>query len=111
MASLLRWIIGLTITAALAALAVMNRAQIVLYWSPLHAALSLPLYLIILGSIGFGFIFGAVVVWLNMAELRRAKRSQKKEIKTLKQEVSKLSEEVHTAPPGKELFMVLPPKI
>jgi uncharacterized integral membrane protein len=106
----LRAILGLMITALIAALAVMNREQINFTWSPLHDPLNMPFYAVLLFSMAFGFVFGGAVVWLNMSSLRRQKREQKKEIKTLEKEVEKLHEKQLNTPPAREFFTALPPR-
>lgn len=111
MIGLLRGILTLTVTIVITVVASLNLQNVDVFWNPIDTehVLSVPLFAIILGSTLFGFIVGALMVWLNMSPLRKQKRSQKKEIKVLKKEVSQLKDDKFTAqPPAEELFPALP---
>ncbi len=110
--AVIRWIIGLIITICIASMAVMNRHNVTLLWSPINDDLTLPLYAIILLSMAVGFIFGGILVWINTGKTRKEKRRQKKEIKLLEKEVSRLKENKFTTnpPPATDIFPVLPAK-
>jgi len=85
--TLVRTITGFCIALLFTAFAVMNRHNIDLFWSPLHPALPVPLYLLALGMLAAGFLLGGVIVWLNMSPLRREKRHQRKIIHALEKEL------------------------
>lgn len=108
----LRVVCGVLITIGLASLAVMNRERVPFLWSPVHDPVILPLYLIMLGAVGFGFLFGGMVVWLNMGPLRQKKRDQKQEIKTLETKIETLQKQAGATlkAPASEFFLALPPK-
>lgn len=109
---LLRWIIGGVVTIVLAVLAVLNRAHTDFFWSPIHDPVSLPIYIIILFAAAGGFVFGTIITWMYMAPLRKLKRAQKQEIKTLEREVDKLNKSaMMPQAPAREMFTALPPKI
>lgn len=91
--AIIRWFFGFCITVAVAAVAVMNVETAPFTYSPIHDTITLPLYVIALVPMALGFIFGGVVVWLNMGELRRDRRKQKREIKILEKEVDRLKKE------------------
>jgi hypothetical protein len=92
-------------------LAVINRGKIDFFWSPIHPPASISVYLIVLAAAAGGFVFGALIVWMNTNSLRREKRDQKKEIKNLKQEVEKLNVPPPVKAPANEFFTALPAKI
>ncbi len=91
--AILRWFLGFLITVAVATVAVMNTGSVEITYSPVHEAINLPIYLILLLPMAFGFLFGGAVVWLNMGKLRRDRRQKKREIKILEKEVSRLQKE------------------
>jgi uncharacterized integral membrane protein len=84
-----RWIIGFFIAILFAGFAAMNRQSVTLHISPVHDPLEWPLFVIILGFAALGFLIGAFTVWLNDGKLRREKRQQKRQIKTLEAELKK----------------------
>ena len=108
--SILRWFVGFIITVCVAGFAAMNRDDISVIWHPLDSSsIMLPLYLVVLGSMAFGFIFGGAVVWMNGGKVRREKRKAKKEIKLLEKEVNRLKDDKFTpAAPAVDVFHALP---
>ncbi len=54
-----------------------------------YDALPVPLAIIILNSVILGFVWGALIVWLNGSGVRGDVRRLKREIKMLEQEISK----------------------
>ena len=109
----LRWLIGFIITLCIAAIAVLNvEASAPFFWSPIHEAVTLPVYIIALGAMAFGFVFGGVVVWFNGAGVRKTKRKQSKEIKLLEKEVTRLKEDkfVPSSAPASEMFPAIAAK-
>ena len=102
----IRAIIGSFIAIVTVGFAVLNRQDVSVIWSPLHEALSLPLFAICLGIGAFGFLFGALTMWFNGGHIRREKRRQRKEIKSLEKELNELRiEEPSTVKtPETELF-------
>lgn len=89
MLNFVRWIIGFLIAILFAGFAAMNRQSVTLHISPVHDPLEWPLFIIILGVAALGFVIGAFTVWLNDGKLRREKRHQKRQIKTLEAELKK----------------------
>ncbi len=92
MTGLLRGLLALVVTVIITVFAALNRFDVSIAWNPLDVEQThdVPLYLVALGATLFGFIAGALMVWLNMSPLRKQKRQQKKEIKTLEKEMTKL---------------------
>jgi uncharacterized integral membrane protein len=84
----LLWLIGFLVTIQIAAFAVMNRDPVSVILNPLGAPLEVPLYAIGLSYVAFGFMIGAATVWINGASIRKAKRQQRKTIKTLEKELA-----------------------
>ena len=95
--AILRFIIGLIITIFIAAFAVLNREEVLLTWSPIHDPITLPIYAVALASMAIGFIIGGTIVWLNAGKVRKEKRKQKKNIKILEKELSRLKDGKFTA--------------
>ncbi len=88
----LRWIIGFLTAVIVVLFALGNRHIITLNLLPAPVSLDLPLYAIGLGFLLFGFILGAITVWLNMAPLRRTKRAQSRTIKTLEKQLKAVNQ-------------------
>lgn len=87
MIALMRWIAGFLTIIIFAGFAALNRQDVALYFSPIHDAVQIPLFIIILGFAAAGFLIGSMAVWFNDGKLRREKRLQKKQIKTLESEL------------------------
>lgn len=102
--AILRFLIGLIITITIALFAVLNRGEASFTWSPVHDSITLPIYIIILGSMAAGFIFGGAIVWLNAGKLRKEKRKQKKNIKMLEKEVERLKEDKYATQPPQNVL-------
>lgn len=101
----IRWIIGFAFTVLVAAFAVLNRQSIDIYFNPVDETqlINLPVYAIMLGSLAVGFVFGAVIVWLNDGKIRRDRRKAKKEVKILEKTVHDLKENRFIIPPTPEV--------
>ena len=67
--------------------AVMNDQMIDLRWNPLSAPVSVPLYAVVLGMGAFGFILGALLVWLKEMPLHFSHYRQKKRIGKLEEKL------------------------
>jgi uncharacterized integral membrane protein len=68
---------------------VFNRDAVNFSVYPLIDSASIPLALIILGSVMLGFIWGAVIVWLNGGVTRSEARRLRREVKSLEKENTK----------------------
>lgn len=108
--ALLRWIVGFFFTICIAGFAALNRSDVTILISPVHEEMIVPAYAVALGGVFVGFLFGAIMMWLNMGPVRKAKRKQKKEIKLLEREVERLKEEraFSAKPPAQDMFPALP---
>ncbi len=100
----IRSLIALLIAFCIAGFAVMNRNDVEVFWSPINQAYTVPLYVIILGSLIAGFLIGGIVVWLNHGGLRRTSRKQKKHIKDLEKELSKIETDPLAETPPSDFF-------
>lgn len=105
-----RWIAGFVMAVLVSAFAVMNREDVSFVWSPVHDPVQVPMYLVVLGALVAGFLFGGFVVWVSGSKVRREKRLQKKEIKNLEKHIVKLENirKDPATPPAGEIFSVLP---
>jgi len=104
--SFIRTVLGFLITIVVTAIAVMNREDVTVTFSPLHDTISLPLYIPIIAALALGFFIGSIMVTLNSSKLKKEKRLAKREIRTLEK---KLNQKSQTPPnPANELFPALP---
>ena len=108
--ALLRSIIGITLAILIAGFAILNAQDIAINWSPFHDPYSIPLYTVILGCLILGFFMGGTSVWLNHGKVRKSRRQQKKEIKTLQKELAKTKNASVNDNPPSEFFPALPAK-
>jgi uncharacterized integral membrane protein len=71
----LAWIITLPVTVLVVVFAVANRQEITINLWPLEETATYPLFMVVLGALVFGFLLGAVIMWLSEGRLRdRARR-------------------------------------
>jgi len=68
---------------------VFNRDAVNFSAYPLIDSTSIPLALIILGSVMLGFIWGSIIVWLNGGVTRAEARRLRREVKSLEKENTK----------------------
>lgn len=110
----IRFLFGLSITVCIAVFAVLNRDAISVIWNPFSddSALMMPVYVLILASMAFGFVFGGLLVWMNAGGARKDKRKQKRDMKILEKEVGRLKEDKFQSSgmPATEIFPALPVK-
>lgn len=88
--NLIRGLLGACLALVLIALAVLNREPVALIWWPLAEPSTFPLYAVILITALFGFFWGALTVFLSHHHIRAERRSQKKELRRLQQELQTL---------------------
>ena len=68
---------------------IFNRDAVNFSVYPLIDAQSVPLALVILGSVMLGFIWGALIVWINGGGTRTEARRLRREIKSIEKENTK----------------------
>jgi len=108
--SLIKSIFTFILTLIIAGFCILNAQSIDVSWSPVHDDITLPLYAIIISSLTVGFFLGAGALWINSAHLRKEKRQQKKQIKTLEKEVSQNKTNTNNQNPPTDFFPALPTK-
>jgi putative membrane protein len=83
----IKFIFGLAVAILVTIFALYNRGDVTVTFSPLHADLTLPIYILGLGFLGVGVILGGISVWLNTAPARKKIRKTRKELKALRQDI------------------------
>ena len=73
-----------------------------IHLEPLYKNIELPLFVPIILFVFIGFLWGALINWLNTAPLRHKTRVQSKEIKALKKDIAELQEKVAQGNHGKK---------
>jgi uncharacterized integral membrane protein len=84
------WIVTLPIIAIITVFAVMNRQDVALNLWPLPWDFAMPVFLLTLLLILFGFVFGVLVMWFSGAKLRRQHRQTRRELDAAKMELHTL---------------------
>ena len=84
------WIVTLPVIAIVTIFAVMNRQDVVLNLWPLPWEFAAPLFMLTLGLILFGFLFGVLVMWFTGAKQRRQLRQVKRDLDESKVELHTL---------------------
>ncbi|GAB2177345.1 LapA family protein [Dongia sp. agr-C8] len=84
------WIVTLPIIAIVTAFAVMNRQEVALNLWPLPWDFAVPVFLLTLLLILFGFCFGVLVMWFTGANQRRQLRAVKRDLDDAKMELHTL---------------------
>jgi hypothetical protein len=69
---------------------VVNRGHITVDAWPLPYTVESPLFLVVLMSLLFGFVSGAIVVWLAAGKTRRALRAKTREAEVLDRQAREL---------------------
>jgi uncharacterized integral membrane protein len=92
------WIVTLPIIAIVTIFAVMNRQEVALNLWPLPWDFVVPVFLLTLLLILFGFCFGVLVMYLSGARQRRQLRAAKRDLDEAKMELHTL----RRAPPPQQ---------
>lgn len=87
MGALLKLLVTLPFVAILLWLSFANRDAISVVWSPLHEKTDIALAVVILAAVIAGFIWGALITWINYGTLRRAARINNRAITKLEKEL------------------------
>lgn len=95
--TLLAWLFTLPVIVTAIVFALYNPERYPVILNPFREAVELPLYAPVLGAIGFGFLFGAIMTWAAMGRLRSKCRAQQKEIKSLQKQISDQNNKTITA--------------
>jgi uncharacterized integral membrane protein len=89
MLGLIRSVLSIIVAALTVVFAIANRHEVSLLWSPVHEPATLPLFVIVIAGMAFGFIIGAVMVWLNESKIRKDRRAKIKAIRKLEAKLDK----------------------
>ncbi len=115
MGRLLSWIIVAPLVLGLILFAASNRADVVLRLWPFDYELTTPVSLVGVGGLFFGFLWGAVTVWISGGAARgRARREAhraegaEKEVLRLKTDVEMLEEKLRAADAKAKAAAALP---
>lgn len=103
---LVRWIVGTVFAFAAVLFAVGNLQPVSIVWSPVHAALEMPVSVFGLGMMAGGFILGCVLVWINGESIRRDRRAQRRRIRDLENALEAANEnaaQVSSSPPATQI--------
>jgi putative membrane protein len=88
------WIITAPIAIAVVLFAVVNRAPVALSLWPFPWEIEAPLFLFTLGTIVFGFLFGAVVTWVSGGTTRQKLRTAQRELAQAQGELARAQSEM-----------------
>lgn len=108
MMAFLRTLTGFIVTITVLVFASGNLHSVEVFYTPFTPAIELPLYLIALGLMGFGFLVGGFLVWVNEGKARKERRRQRKEIRTLQKELGVVNENKQSQAPPSDFFPALP---
>ena len=104
MRKILSWIVLAPVFAVLISFAVSNRETLVLRLWPTDYEVAAPVFLLALGGLFIGFLWGAVVVWFAGGEARaRARReaaraeAAERDAERLKAEIAQLQDKARKA--------------
>lgn len=87
MIALIRGLISILVSVTAIFFALANRESVKLVWSPLNDPVELPLFVVGLGALGFGFIAGALIMWLRTFGFKFQLRRQKRQIEALEKDL------------------------
>lgn len=88
MGALLKLLVTIPFVAILLWLSFANRDAVSLVWSPLHEKTDIALAVVILIAVIAGFVWGALITWINYGTLRRAARINNRELTKLEKELN-----------------------
>lgn len=87
---LLTWLVGVVVSILTALFAISNPIPVSITFWPFPFALDVGLYIIIIGTVFFGFLVGVLVTWIAAGKHRRWIRKQRSEIQALEGEITDL---------------------
>jgi len=91
---ILSWLLFIPFALVVVIFAVSNRGPIAVDFWPLPFSQDIPLYLLSLGTLAFGFFFGALLTWLSVAKWRVIAMSRKKDTEYAEQEIARLQQKI-----------------
>ncbi len=109
----IRWLIGLPLAVVAIVFAVANRDAVTVELWPFPWTVTLPLYLLSLGTLAVGVLIGAMFAWASgshrRAQTRREKKDQNRKIQALERENATLKQETARLAAPAEEQKSLPP--
>ena len=90
------WLLFLPFALVVVIFAVSNRGPVGVDFWPLPFQQDVPLYLLSLGTLAFGFFFGALLTWLSVAKWRVIAMSRKKDTEYAEAEIDRLNDKIKT---------------
>lgn len=89
MRKFLFWLISLPLAILIAIFAVNNRTLVGISLWPTPFTVDMPVYLLILGSLGLGLLLGALLMWFGAVPLRVRLHNRDLEIRSLKRDLDR----------------------
>ena len=86
------WLLTVPLTVMVVVFAVANRAFVPLDLWPFAIEVQIPIFLLVLGSMLFGFLIGGLVMWLSLGKQRRQGRAAKGQIAKLERQTQELEQ-------------------
>ena len=84
------WIITLPLLAIGLVFSIANQDLVTIDLWPLEREVSLPMYLVILGAVFFGFLVGVIASWLSGGRRRQRSRANAFKVTTMERELEQL---------------------
>jgi uncharacterized integral membrane protein len=81
------WLVTVPVALVAVVFAVSNLDKVPVGLWPLSDVLVMPLYLVVLGALGLGFVAGELVAWINGGRWRREARRRQRRIESLEREL------------------------
>jgi len=91
---ILSWLLFIPFALVVVIFAVSNREPIAVDFWPLPFSQEIALYLLSLGTLAFGFFFGALLTWLSVAKWRVIAISRKKDTEYAQAEIERLQQKI-----------------
>lgn len=108
MFTLLAWLFTLPCLIGAVTFAYYNADSIPVVISPFRDAVQMPAYAPVLAGVAFGFFFGALMTWAAMGRLRKQRREQAKQIKTLEKQLAAVEQPAPVStPPSSSPFLMI----
>jgi len=105
------WLLFLPFALVVVIFAVSNRGPISVDFWPLPFSQEIPLYLLSLGTLAFGFFFGALLTWLQVAKWRVIAMSRKKDTDYAEAEIERLNAKIKELSAPKEASQEVLPAV
>ena len=103
------WLLTLPLTIVVVVFALANRTFVEIDLWPFNPV-SIPVFVLVLGSLLIGFLFGALIMWLSSGKQRRRARAQRGQIAKLERQTKELerAQPRAEAPPATTLPVAAP---